>query len=107
MTILILTDYYPPDRIGGVGTIAERLADAYRALGHRVLVLTTGTARGEPDVIRGARGLMWGVLGNNIRALRLIRRTPASGIEVAASARRAARVTWVGAADASATDCAA
>jgi glycosyltransferase involved in cell wall biosynthesis len=74
VTILILTDYYPPDRIGGVGTIAHGLAAAYRALGHRVLVLTTGASRGEHEVIRGARGLMWGVLTNNVRALRLIRR---------------------------------
>lgn len=74
MTILILTDYYPPDRVGGVGAIARGLADAYRALGHRVLVLTTGTSRGEEGVIRGARGLTWGVFANNVRALRLIRR---------------------------------
>lgn len=73
MTILIITDYYPPDRIGGVGTIAHDLAEAYRTLGHRVLVLTTGGSRDEPGVIRGARSLVWGVLGNNLRALRLIR----------------------------------
>ena len=78
MTILILTDYYPPDRIGGVGTIAHGLAEAYRALGHRVIVLTTGASRGEPDVIRGARSLTWGVLTNNLRALRLIRREKVS-----------------------------
>ena len=74
MTILIVTDYYPPDRIGGVGTIAHGLAVAYRARGHRVLVLTTGTSSGERDVIRGARNLGWGVLTNNVRALRIIRR---------------------------------
>lgn len=74
MTILVLTDYYPPDRIGGVGTIAHGLAAAYRALGHRVLVLTTGTSSGERDVIRGSRNLAWGVLTNNVRALRIIRR---------------------------------
>ena len=74
MTILILTDYYPPDRIGGVGAIAQGLAVAYRALGHRVIVLTTGVSPSGEDVIRGARRLMWGVLTNNARALRLIRR---------------------------------
>lgn len=74
MTILILTDYYPPDRIGGVGAIAQGLAEAYRALGHRVLVLTTGASTGDPNVIRGARGLVRGVLTNNVRALRIIRR---------------------------------
>jgi glycosyltransferase involved in cell wall biosynthesis len=74
VTILILTDYYPPDRIGGVGTIAHGLAEAYRALGHRVVVLTTGASNGERDVIRGTRGLLRGVLTNNVRAWRLIRR---------------------------------
>ena len=78
MTILILTDYYPPDRIGGVGTIAHGLTAAYRTLGHRVIVLTTGSSRGELDVIRGARSLTWGVLTNNLRALRLIRREKVS-----------------------------
>jgi glycosyltransferase involved in cell wall biosynthesis len=75
--ILILTDYYPPDKVGGVGTIAESLADAYRALGHTVFVLTTGERRGDEawrGVVRGSRWLAWGVLTNNVRALRLIRR---------------------------------
>ena len=74
MTILIITDYYPPDRVGGVGVIAHGLAQAYRALGHRVIVLTTGRSTGEADVIRGGRSLSMGVLGNNFRAWRLIRR---------------------------------
>lgn len=81
MTILLVTDYYPPDRIGGVGTIAHGLAAAYRALGHRVLVLTTGTAREgerESGIVRGARRLAWGVLTNNVRALRIIRREKVS-----------------------------
>ena len=74
MTILILADYYPPDRIGGVGTIARGLAEAYRALGHRVIVLTTGASRDEAGVIRGSRRLGWGVVTNNVRALRVIHR---------------------------------
>lgn len=78
MTILILTDYYPPDRIGGVGAIAHGLADAYRALGHRVIVLTTGVSAGEPGVVRGSRRLGWGVFANNVRALRIIRREAVS-----------------------------
>jgi len=74
VTILIITDYYPPDRVGGVGTIAHGLAESYRALGHHVIVLTTGRSTGEPDVIRGGASLAMGVLGNNLRAWRLIRR---------------------------------
>lgn len=77
MNILIVTDYYPPDRIGGVGTIAQGLTDAYRRLGHRVFVLTTGTGSAEEEargVFRGAKRLTWGVLRNNVAALRIIAR---------------------------------
>jgi glycosyltransferase involved in cell wall biosynthesis len=74
VTILIITDYYPPDRVGGVGIIAHGLAESYRALGHRVIVLTTGRSTEESDVIRGGGSLVMGVLGNNLRAWRLIRR---------------------------------
>lgn len=76
MNILVLADYYPPYRIGGVGPIAEGIAEAYRALGHKVVVLTTGVGReGELSrgIVRGARNETWGVLGNNVRAMRLIR----------------------------------
>jgi glycosyltransferase involved in cell wall biosynthesis len=77
VNILIVTDYYPPDRIGGVGTIAQGLADAYRGLGHRVFVLTTGEPRADErarGVLRSARRLSWGVLKNNVAALLLIAR---------------------------------
>jgi glycosyltransferase involved in cell wall biosynthesis len=77
VNILIITDYYPPDRIGGVGTIAQGLAEAYGRLGHRVFVLTTGERRASEEargVLRGARRLSWGVLKNNVAALRLIAR---------------------------------
>lgn len=73
MTILIITDYYPPDRVGGVGVIAQGLADSYRALGHRVIVLTTGESAGEADVIRSRGSLAIGVLRNNLRAWQVIR----------------------------------
>ena len=77
MKILVLTDYYPPDKTGGVGEIARGLRDAYRALGHEVLVLTTGRARPEEareGILRSARGLLAGALLNNLAVLREIRR---------------------------------
>ena len=42
MNILIMTDYFPPQRVGGVGEVAKALASGYRRLGHDVFVLTTG-----------------------------------------------------------------
>ena len=77
MKILILTDYYPPDKIGGVGEIARQLREAYRALGHVVFVVTTGETRpGEAreGVFRSSRSLIRGVFLNNAHVLRLIRR---------------------------------
>ena len=77
MNILILTDYYPPDKIGGVGAIARHLAETYTALGHRVLVITTGSSRSSESGIRvqrGAKRLVPGILINNVHAFRAIRR---------------------------------
>ena len=77
MNVLILSDYYPPDKTGGVGEIARRLRDAYEALGHRVFVLTTGEKRPEEarsGIRRSSRSLLTGVLANNLHALRLLRR---------------------------------
>jgi len=75
--ILLLTDYYPPDRLGGVGIIAKELKAAYEALGHKVFVLTTGSPRqtdGGENIIRSSPGIFQGALRNNLHALRLIRR---------------------------------
>jgi glycosyltransferase involved in cell wall biosynthesis len=72
-----VTDYYPPDKIGGVGEIARRLRDEYRALGHDVLVVTTGERRPsewQEGILRGRLGLVGGVFLNNLRILGLIRR---------------------------------
>jgi hypothetical protein len=77
MNILLLTDYYPPDKIGGVGEIARQLAVAYRGMGHTVTVLTTGRARGDEaaaGIVRSTPGLVRGVFLNNLVAWRLLRR---------------------------------
>ena len=79
MKILILTDYYPPDKIGGVGEIAKNLRIAYEAAGHEVWVLTTGANADDPRVIRSSASLNKGIFINNIEALKLIRK---HGIEV-------------------------
>jgi glycosyltransferase involved in cell wall biosynthesis len=72
--ILILTDYYPPDKLGGVGEIAKNLKTAYEAKGHDVWVLTTGSSKGEKRVVRSSASLIKGVFLNNIRAIQLIKK---------------------------------
>lgn len=75
MRILILTDYYPPDKLGGVGQIAESLCEEYEKAGHDVWVLTTGTQQiKQKQIIRSSTNLIKGVFINNIRAIQLIRR---------------------------------
>lgn len=76
MKVLILTDYYPPDKVGGVGEIARQLKRSYEALGHEAVVLTTGRSRSEEPgagVLRSSPTLVLGALLNNLKALRLIR----------------------------------
>ena len=74
MNILILTDYYPPDKLGGVGEIAKNLKLSYDAKGHKTWVLTTGESSGEPKVVRSSKSLIKGVLLNNYHAVKMIRR---------------------------------
>lgn len=76
MRILLLTDYFPPDKIGGVGEIASHLKSSYEAKGHEVYVLTTGPSRESErsaGIMRSARSLIAGVIINNVHALRLMR----------------------------------
>ena len=89
MNILILTDYYPPEKLGGVGEIAKNLKHAYESHGHRTTVLTTGETN-ENDrtqgVIRSTKGLILGVFRNNIIALRMIMRAEVDVINLHQSA---------------------
>jgi glycosyltransferase involved in cell wall biosynthesis len=71
--ILILTDYYPPDKIGGVGEIAKNLKDSYDKKGHETWVLTTGSSSAAKRVVRSSPSLIKGVFLNNIKAIQLIR----------------------------------
>lgn len=74
MNILIVCDYYPPEKLGGVGEIARNLASEYRSLGHSTYVLTTGHGDDLADgVYRTGPNLILGVFSNNWRAVRLIR----------------------------------
>ena len=41
MRIALLADTYPPANRGGAGVVAQRLARAFAARGHEVLVVTT------------------------------------------------------------------
>lgn len=77
MNIIILTDYYPPDKLGGVGEIARNLKIAYEGLGHKVIVITTGNRQPielEAGVIRTARRLVVGVFLGNLGVLTQLKR---------------------------------
>ena len=77
MNILILSDYYPPDKIGGVGEISKNLKRAYEHHGHNVYVLTTGVQTvGDKNnhVYRSLKNLTLGVFVNNIFALWFLRK---------------------------------
>jgi glycosyltransferase involved in cell wall biosynthesis len=76
MNILIMTDYLPPGRLGGVGEVVAGYADAFRRMGHRVYILTTGSEQAgeaERGIYRSSPSLLQGVALNNLRAPRLIR----------------------------------
>jgi len=48
--VCFVVDYYPPDRLGGVGESACRLKETLQANGHEVIVLTTGTRSTDEDM---------------------------------------------------------
>lgn len=75
MKVLLLTDYYPPDKIGGVGEIVKNLFAAYRRDGHDVTVLTSGKYREserKEGIIRTSKSLIASALINNLVLLRII-----------------------------------
>lgn len=77
MNILIITDYLPPDKLGGVGEIAKNLKSAFERQGHTVYVLTTGKQTDDDfqnNIYRSSENLIWGVFLNNFIALSLIRK---------------------------------
>ena len=52
-----MTDYLPPAKVGGVGGVVAALRDAYRRMGVKVIVVTTGKqAREEDGVVRIGSG---------------------------------------------------
>lgn len=76
MKILIVTDYYPPGHLGGIGEVAAGLASAYRMQGHTTFVLTTGAkqpADKEQGILRSFSRLLPGVLLNNLLVRNLVR----------------------------------
>lgn len=52
MRIALISNLYPPEVLGGYELIAADLVAHLRARGHAVSVLSTGGARGEPDLTR-------------------------------------------------------
>lgn len=51
MRIVHVTPYFPPDRVGGVGEVVAQLHKALLERGHDSLVITSGTAEGDPTVV--------------------------------------------------------
>lgn len=77
LNILILTDYYPPHKLGGVGEIAKRLKSSYEDLGHKAHVLTTGKSCEQEkrnNVVRTTKSLTLGIIVNNFIAPYLIKK---------------------------------
>ncbi|GBF38922.1 glycosyltransferase family 4 protein [Leptospira johnsonii] len=77
MNILIITDYFPPDKIGGVGEIARNLQNYYQQKGNNTYVLTTGKKNPSDEsskVFRTSSGLIKGVFLGNFRVLGLIKK---------------------------------
>ena len=52
LSIVHVTPYYPPDRIGGVGEVVAHLHEGLLARGHASRVLTSGTGREGVGVVR-------------------------------------------------------
>ncbi len=89
MNIIILTDYYPPDKLGGVGEIARNLKIAYENLGHKAIVITTGKRQQseiEEGVIRTADRLVVGVFLGNLAVLSQMKRQSVDLIHIHQSA---------------------
>jgi glycosyltransferase involved in cell wall biosynthesis len=55
MRILHVVSYFPPDRLGGVGTAVAHLHRGLLSRGHQSVVLTSGVSRDDPTVIRFGR----------------------------------------------------
>jgi glycosyltransferase involved in cell wall biosynthesis len=55
MKILHVVSYFPPDRLGGVGTAVAHLHRGLLARGHQSVVLTSGVSHDDPTVIRFGR----------------------------------------------------
>ena len=49
MRILVITDRYPPDATGGYERSCADVVRHWRAAGHQVTVLTTGSGAPDPD----------------------------------------------------------
>jgi glycosyltransferase involved in cell wall biosynthesis len=75
LSILVIVDYYPPQRAGGLGVGASRLREIWTREGHSVTVLTTGSRTSESvhGVIRTSPFPILGIILNHLRVLKLIR----------------------------------
>lgn len=77
LKILMICDYFPPGRAGGVWEVVADLKREFEQQGAFVYVLTTGKVTEEDAsqrIFRTSSNALWGVLFNNFAALRMIRR---------------------------------
>ncbi len=65
MKILVLSNLYPPDVIGGYELGCKQVVDALRVRGHEVLVLTTAPRTPAPSVEHVVRDLQLSEIWNN------------------------------------------
>lgn len=74
MKILLVSDYYPPDKFGGVGEVVKNLHKQLVNHGHRVKVLTSGHRHSsEVDIIRTSPRLILATLKNIPYLLKLLK----------------------------------
>ncbi len=52
LRVLHVLPYFPPDRIGGVGEVASHIHQGLLARGHESAVLTSGTSKADPRIVR-------------------------------------------------------
>lgn len=50
MKILIITDTFPPESVGGAGQVAFDMAKGFSEIGHRVIILTTSRTQNTDEI---------------------------------------------------------
>lgn len=75
MNILIISDHFPPDKIGGVWLCVKELKRCFESKGHNTLILSIGGKKAndhKENIIRPFKNFFLGIFFNNFIALYLI-----------------------------------